>query len=64
MISKQHQEHILNELDTKVGVQDAYFYKGKLYVVNLYDMVAVEEYLDETGWAADVDWLHIEEETT
>ena len=57
MISKEQEKQVLDSLDELLVVTDVYFHKGKLYVINEYDVEAVEEYLDETGWAADVEMV-------
>lgn len=61
MTSKKHQEIIIDSLATLANVMDVYFHKGVLYVVNEYDAAAVEEFLQESGWAPDVDFQIVEE---
>ena len=36
---------VLNELDEEVDVQDVYFSRGKLHVINAYDQERVEAYM-------------------
>ena len=49
MISKSQQQEYLTRLDEEFDVQDAYFHKGVLYVVNTYDIPAVEDFMDMIG---------------
>ena len=49
MLTKQQEQQVLNELDTQFDVQDVYFAKGKLFVINAYDVPAVEDYLDASS---------------
>ena len=60
MISKAQEKQVLDSLDELLGITDVYFHKGKLYVINEYDVEAIEEYLDETGWAADIEAVYPE----
>ena len=46
MLSKQQQQTVLEALDVLYDVVDVYWAKGKLFVVNDYDIPAVEDYLD------------------
>ena len=46
MPSKQQQQTVLEALDVLYDVVDVYWSKGKLFVVNDYDIPAVEDYLD------------------
>lgn len=48
MLTKQQEQQVLAELNTQFDVQDVYFAKGKLFVINAYDIPAVEDYLDTT----------------
>lgn len=57
MIGKAQEKQVLDSLEELVGITDVYFHKGKLYVINEYDVDTVEEFLDETGWAADVEMV-------
>ena len=61
MIGQQEQNELLSALETTLGITDVYFHKGQLYVINDYDVEAVEEFLDETGWAADVEMVEPED---
>ena len=46
MLSKQQQQTVLEALYVLYDVVDVYWAKGKLFVVNDYDIPAVEDYLD------------------
>lgn len=46
MLSKQQQQTVLEALDVLYDVVDVYWAKDKLFVVNDYDIPAVEDYLD------------------
>lgn len=54
MITKEAQAKVIDALEQALDITDVYFHKGKLYVINEYDVEAVEEFLDETSWGADV----------
>jgi len=55
------EQSILNQLERMLSIVDVYFHKGVLYVINDYDFEAVEEFMDETGYAADVDFRPVNE---
>ena len=46
MLTKQQQADALETLAEFFDVSDAYFHKGTLFVVNAYDIPAVEDYLE------------------
>ena len=46
MINKAKELEYLQQLDEQFDVQDAYFAKGVLYVVNAYDIPAVEDFME------------------
>ena len=50
MLTKQQQAQVIADLDTQFDVQDVYFAKGTLFVVNAYDIPAVEDYLETTNF--------------
>lgn len=62
MVTKAQEKDILTALDEQMDVQDVYFCKGVLYVINAYDIPAVEEFLDESNWGADVAYKYVEED--
>lgn len=47
MLNTTTKRDIIKDLDEMFNVQDVYFNKGILYVINSYDIPSVEEYLDE-----------------
>lgn len=49
MLSRADQLKVLSELDTRLDVQDVYFFRDKLYVLNDYDVATVEQYLQSEG---------------
>ena len=49
MLTKSQQADIINRLDQEFDVQDVYFHKGVLYVINTYDVPVVEDFLDVVG---------------
>lgn len=53
---------IVDQLDRIADIQDVYFHKGTLYVVNEYDMDKVETFLNESGY--DVFLKSCDEEVT
>ena len=57
MISKADEQEFLDSLEKCLDITDVYFHKGKLYVINQYDVEAVEEFLDETSWGADIEMV-------
>ena len=61
MISKADEQEFLDSLEKCLDITDVYFHKGKLYVINQYDVEAVEEFLDETSWGADIEMVAPEE---
>lgn len=61
MLGKQQEQEFLDSLEKCLGITDVYFHKGKLYVINQYDVDDVDEFLDETGWGADVEPVYPEE---
>lgn len=62
MISKKQETEVLDFLSEQLDITDVYFHKGKLYVINEYDVEAVEEFLDETSWGADIELVTPQEE--
>lgn len=46
MITRSKESKYLEILDNEFDVQDVYFHKGILYVVNAYDIPAVEDFMD------------------
>lgn len=62
MVTKKQEQQIIDALNDQMDVQDVYFHKGVLYACNAYDIPAIEEWLDETSWAADVAVKYVEEE--
>ena len=46
MLTKTQENDLLGLLKDEFGVTDAYFSKGVLYVVNDYDVEAVEDFMD------------------
>jgi len=54
MLTKEQERSLLDSLERLVGVTDVYVHRGELVVLNDYDLELVEEFLDETGWAAEV----------
>jgi len=46
MLTKQQEADALETLNAFFDVVDAYFHKGVLFVVNSYDVPAVEDYLE------------------
>ena len=62
MLTKDQEKQVLAALDEQMDVQDVYFCKGKLYVINAYDIPLVEEFLDETSWGADLEYVYVEDE--
>lgn len=63
MLTKIQEKQVLAVLDEQMDVQDVYFCKGKLYVINAYDIPLVESFLDETSWGADIEYVYVEDET-
>lgn len=61
MITKDEQTAFLKSLDWSLSVVDVYFWQGRLMVVNDYDIEKVEAFLDETGWARDIDFVAVNE---
>ena len=57
MIDRVTEENVLNALNMLYDITDVYFHKGKLYVINEYDLPSVEELLASTGHFADVEVL-------
>lgn len=45
-MNKRKENEYLDQLEEVFGVTDAYFHKGYLYVVNAYDVPAVEDFLE------------------
>lgn len=62
MVTAAQQKQIISDLDTIHNVQDVYFHKNKLYVINSYDLPEVEQYLMETDIGADVDFVYTTQE--
>ena len=62
MITKSQEKEIIAALDEQMDVQDVYFCKGKLYVINAYDIPLIEEWMDETNWGAVLEYVYVEEE--
>lgn len=54
MLTKEQEHSLLDSLERLVGVTDVYVHRGELVVLNDYDLELVEEFLDETGWGADI----------
>lgn len=46
LTSKQQEAEVLEALNAFFDVVDAYFHKGVLYVVNAFDIPAVEDYME------------------
>lgn len=44
MLTKQQEQEVISILDNEFDVQDVYFTKGKLFVINAYDVPAVEDF--------------------
>ena len=49
MLTKQQEAEVLQVLDETFDVQDVHFYKGKLFVINTYDVPAVEDFLETSA---------------
>lgn len=62
MITRAQQYQILESLERLLSITDVYFHKGVLYVVNDYDLTDVAAFMDETGWARDVEFRSASEE--
>lgn len=60
MLSKAQEQEFLESLEKCLDITDVYFCKGKLYVINAYDVEDVEEFLDETSWGADVELVEVD----
>lgn len=54
MITKAQESQILDELEY-LNIYDVYFHKGKLCIVNDYDVAVIEEYLNTHPLGADVE---------
>jgi glucose-6-phosphate isomerase len=46
MITKREEELVLTELSELFDITDVYFHKGVLFVINAYDIPAVEDYAE------------------
>lgn len=49
LLTKAQEKQALSDLAEQFDVQDVYFAKGKLFIINAYDIPAVEDYLDTTS---------------
>lgn len=54
MITREQEVQLLNELEEDLDIVDVYFHKGKLHVVNDYDVEAVQAYFQTHPLAADI----------
>ena len=53
MSSAREQEYLVT-LDEKFNVQDVYFHKGKLHVINGYDLLIVEKFVHELPYPIEI----------
>lgn len=59
MLSKKQKEQIVEQLDTQANVQDVYFSKDILFIVNAYDVSEVSNWLD--GQELNVEFRYVDE---
>lgn len=62
MLTKKQEAQFLEQLDKQADVQDVYFCKGVLYVINGYDIPHLEKFLDDTPWGLSVTYRYVEED--
>lgn len=60
LLKKTDEAKVLSEL-ADLGIEDVYFNKGKLFIVNDYDVDAVDRFLDRSRWGLMVEWVYDEE---
>lgn len=54
MITKDQETQVLTALEQDLDVVDVYFHKGKLHIVNDYDVEVVQAYFDSHPLGADI----------
>ena len=55
MITREQEAQLLSNLEEDLDIVDVYFHKGKLHVVNDYDVAAIIAYFEEHPLGADVE---------
>lgn len=59
MIDRDTELNVLNALNVLYDITDVYFHKGKLYVINDYDLETVNKCLDELSWFGPVEAVSV-----